>query len=297
MRSISDPLRLEMRGITKFFGPHAALDRADLTVRAGSIHAVVGANGAGKSTLIKVLSGFHRPDAGEILIDGAPIELAAPIDALRAGVVTIYQESNLCMDLSVLENVMLGRLEHRFGILERTSSRATVQGLVARCGLDCDLDEIVRDLSCGKRQLVQIARALAHDVKVMVLDEPTAALAHSESETLFAMIRSLRDEGTSIFYVSHRMPEIFDLCDEVTVLRDGRSVLTAPVTEVAENDLVAAMVERIPHRRQSAPDSAAMAMPVLDIRHLSGPGFTDVSLVARAGKILGSVWPRRLGTI
>lgn len=278
---------LRMRGITKYFGVNAALDRADLEVEKGTIHALVGANGAGKSTLIRILSGYFRPDAGDIELDGNRLDITSPSDSLKAGVVTIYQESHLCMDLSIRENVLLGQLDHRRGLINVETQRAKVAGLLERCGLDVDPEVPVGSLSPGKRQMVQIARALAHDVKVMVFDEPTAVLTHGESERLFAIIRNLSERGISVLYVSHRMPEIFQLCEAVTVLRDGHSVLAAPLATVNQNELIAAMVGRVPPRSEPAAAIDVESKPVLSLHLLSGQGFTEISFVAKAGRVLG----------
>ena len=218
-------VRLVMRGVEKAFGPVQALGGVDLTVCAGEVHALLGENGAGKSTLMKVLSGAHAPDAGELELEGRPYRPRNPQDARLQGVAMIYQELNLAPHLTVAENVALGREPSRGGFVQRGAREARVRAALERLQhAELDPDTPVSRLGPGPRQLVEIARALAHDARVVVLDEPTSSLGREDTERLFHVVRNLREEGVAVVYISHFLEEVQEIADGYTVLRDGRSV-------------------------------------------------------------------------
>src|SRR5688572_24406896 len=225
---------LALEDVSKSFGAVAALRGAHLELYSGEAHALVGENGAGKSTLVKVLAGVHGPDTGRVLLDGNPIELHSPAAARAAGIAVIYQEPTLFPDLSVAENIFMGRQPLASGRrIDRKGLAARCRELFDRLGVRMDPDRPARGLSIADQQMIEIAKALSFDARVLVMDEPTAALSGVEVERLFAVARSLRDADTAVLFISHRFDEIFALCQRVTVMRDGRWVSTDPIGEVS----------------------------------------------------------------
>jgi ribose transport system ATP-binding protein len=284
---------LVMRGIVKQFPGVRALDGVDLDVRAGEVHCLLGQNGAGKSTLIKVLSGAHQPDAGEVLLSGTSVRLANPTAAMRAGIATIYQELDLVDGLSVAENVFLGHERAAFGFTRRGDlSRATRQ-LLARLGHpEIRPGMEVGRLSPAGKQVVSMARALSLDARLIVMDEPSAALAHDEVANLFRIIREMTGQGVAVVYISHRLEEIREIGDRVTVLKDGRTVAVGlPARDTPTSEIVSLMTGRnveyvFPPRPQARAD--ADAPEILRVEGLTLPGrFADVSFTVRAGEIVG----------
>jgi ribose transport system ATP-binding protein len=281
-----------MTGIVKQFAGVRALDGVDLDVRAGEVHCLLGQNGAGKSTLIKVLSGAHQPDAGTISWDGEQITIGTPIAALRRGIATIYQELDLVDGLSVAENIYLGHEIATGGFVKRGQLRAKARALLARLGHpDISVNQEVGSLSAAGKQVVSMARALSHDARIIVMDEPSAVLAHDEVANLFRIIRDLTSAGVGVIYISHRLAEIREIGDRVTVLKDGRTVavgLPAKTTPTAQ--VVTLMTGRsieyaFPPRTATPFDGAA---DILRVEHLSrGQEFTDISFTVRAGEIVG----------
>jgi ribose transport system ATP-binding protein len=277
-----------MRGITKSFGATRALQDVSLEVRAGEVMALVGENGAGKSTLMKVLSGAHAPDSGTMELAGQPYAPRGPHAARLAGVAMIYQELTLAPDLSVEDNIMLGQEESSWGWLRRDRQRQRVRQALALLGHgELRPDTLVKRLSIGAQQLVEIARALVHDAKVIVFDEPTSSLTARDVEHLFGVIRKLRTSGLGIVYISHFLEEVRAVCDRCTVLRDGRSVGTAELKEITEAEIVSLMVgrsvdelfPRVPHTPGEV---------ILSLAGLCGQRIPrDVSLELRRGEILG----------
>ncbi|WP_288581881.1 ATP-binding cassette domain-containing protein, partial [uncultured Methylobacterium sp.] len=219
-----------LRGIEKSFGPIHVLRGVDFDLRPGEVHALMGENGAGKSTMIRLMSGAHRPDHGTVEIDGAPTRLSGPAAAQAAGIAVVHQELLLFPAMTVAENIFLGHApRRRSGLLDWPTMRERARAILDR--LDCpdlDVDEPVSRLSVANRQRVEIARALSRDARVLIMDEPTAALAEADVRRLLDVVRSLRAEGVGIVYVSHRMDEIFEISDRITVLRDGRTIATRP---------------------------------------------------------------------
>ncbi len=267
----SAPLLL-LREVTKRFAGVTALDRVDFELRRGEIHALLGENGAGKSTLIKVLGGIHIPEAGTIEIDGRPARIRGVADADRYGIRIIHQELSLAPNLSVAENIYLGREPARLGWLQRRQLDRDAAALVARLGLSeiRDVRQPVSRLSVAHQQLVEIARALSAQARILVLDEPTSSLSESETEALFVTLRRLRDQGVGIIYISHRLEEILRLADRITVLRDGRSIGTQPAAAVNQRELVRWMVGRdiVDHFHRPPARAGDVA---LEVRELWGP--------------------------
>jgi len=282
------PPLLKLRGVRKHFGGVVALDGVDFDLRAGEVHALLGENGAGKSTLIKVLGGIHRPDAGEVRIDGAPADLRDVADADRAGIRLIHQETALAPNLSIAENIALGREPTRWGLLDRRRMTADGEALRDELGMPelGDVRARVGGLTVARRQLVEIARALSSRARVLILDEPTAALSEVEASALHGRLRRLRDQGVGIVYISHRLEEIGRIADRVTVLRDGRTVGTQPAARFDPGELIRWMVGRDLTVRYPRPPHrpGPVALRVADLR---APGVHGVSLELRSGEILG----------
>ena len=280
---------LEVRNLEKTFPGVRALSGVSFDVRPGEAHALLGENGAGKSTLIKIVSGVYQPDAGEILIDGRVTRFATPEDAKRAGVATIYQELLLFPELTVAENIYLGHAPRaRGGRIDWRAMRAKADALLASLEID-DLaaDQIVGALSVGHRQRVEILRALSHDARILIMDEPTAALTESDVTRLFDIVRRLKSRGVGIVYISHRLDELFEIADRVTVLRDGAYVGAREVADTNAAELVQMMVgRRIENLFPKT--SAPIGAPVLEARGLvCHPMTRNVSLDVRAGEIVG----------
>ncbi|WP_434668299.1 sugar ABC transporter ATP-binding protein [Paraburkholderia sp. A3BS-1L] len=280
---------LEVKGISKTYPGVRALDRIEFSCSRGSVHALVGENGAGKSTLIKILSGATAPDEGELLLDGDPYSPGSPSEAVTAGVSTIYQEFNLIPALSVTENIFLGRERITRGLLDGVSMRREAQALLARIGAPIDVRRRVGTLSVAEQQLVEIAKALAVSARVLIMDEPSATLSDHELTLLYNVVRTLSRDGVTILYVSHRMDEIFDLCDTCTIMKDGRSVCTRKVAELDRASMIRLMVgrevdTRFPDRR----DVGGKTGIVLDVKGLRlDQRVQDVSFNVRAGEIVG----------
>ncbi|TKV61578.1 sugar ABC transporter ATP-binding protein [Nakamurella flava] len=285
-----EPL-LAMHGIVKQFAGVRALDDVSLQVRAGEVHCLLGQNGAGKSTLIKVLAGVHIPDAGELLWDEQPVRFSGPAAAVRAGIATIYQELDLVDGLSVAENVYLGHELSTAGYSRRRATTDATRRLLVRLGHpEIHPDTELRLLSMAQKQVVSMARALSHDVRLIVMDEPSAVLDPHEVESLFRLVEDLRRDGIAVVYISHRLEEIRRIGDRITVLKDGRVVaagLAARDTPTAE--LIALMTGRsIEYVFPARPGVPGDAPEVLSVQGLSRRGeFTDVSFGVRAGEIVG----------
>jgi len=282
-------LVLELRGIRKSFAGLVALCDATLALRPGAVHALVGENGAGKSTLIKILAGVHVPDRGDILLDGRPVHFANPARARDAGVAVIYQEPTLFPDLSVAENIYMGR--HPIGASSRRIQwpllYREVAGLLEQVGLKIDPRERVRGLSVADQQLVEVAKALSLKARVLIMDEPTAALTPDEVERLFAIVRRLRERGAAIVFIGHRLEEIFAISDHITVLRDGSYVGTYETGDLDAERLIALMVGRPLDTLYDKPASVPGA-PLLRVEGLRREGvFADISFEVRAGEIVG----------
>jgi ribose transport system ATP-binding protein len=280
---------LEGRGLSMAFGPIEVLHAVDCDVRAGEVHAVLGENGAGKSTLLKLVAGYHTPTAGEILLDGQPQRFRDSTEAEAAGIVMIHQELSLVPDLTVEENIFLGHERHRFGIVDRRSQRRDARELLATLRTNVDVNRRVRQLSVSQAQMVEIAKAVSRDVRVLCMDEPTDVLTGRETEVLFELVRRLTREGVAVLYVSHKLEEIKAIADRVTILRDGDKIGTFDIDELTPADMARRMVGRdiadmYPPKRPVAAD----AEPVLELEHVTVPGHAEgVSLTLRRGEVLG----------
>jgi ribose transport system ATP-binding protein len=280
---------VEMRGISKSFGGVRALRDVTFRSRGGQVHTVVGQNGAGKSTLMNVLSGVYAPDSGEILLDGQRVRLASPHEAQRAGISIIHQELNLLPDLSVAANVFMGReSRHRFGLLDFREQSRRAQEVLARLGMNIDPAERVGNLSVAQQQMVEIAKALSLNARVVIMDEPSATLGAAELERLFEVISALKEHGVAVIYISHRLGEIFQIADWVTVFRDGVIVDSLAITGIDRTSLVRMMIGSSSFTEQFPPRSASVGAEALRVEHLScAQVLSDVSLVVHTGEIVG----------
>jgi len=277
---------LRIEGVRKAFPGVVALDDVDFDLRRGEVHVLLGENGAGKSTLIKVLSGAHRPDAGRVLVEGQEVGIRDAQDAARLGIATIYQEFNLVPDVTVAENIFLGRQPRRFGFIDTKRMEAEAAELLERVGVDVSPSARVRGLGIAQLQMVEIAKALSLNAKVLIMDEPTAVLTTEEVDRLFAIARRLREEGVGLVFITHHLEEIAALGDRVTVLRDGRSVAHVDASE-PKDELVRLMVgrsidEQYPRERPEP------GQTLLQVRGLTRNGvFEDIDLDVRAGEVVG----------
>ncbi len=279
---------VRFEGIGKRFPGVQALRDVTLDIRRGACHALMGENGAGKSTLGKILAGIYRPDAGRVLLDGRPVAFRSPRDAFLAGIGIVHQELAFCENLSVAENLCLSRLPARGGFVSRRQMRARAEQALAAIGARLPIEAPMAGLSMGQQQLVQIAGALAGGARVIIFDEPTSSLSQVEARRLFALIKSLPARGITSIYVSHRLEEIFELCDTITVLRDGAVAGTRPARELGEKQLVEMMIGRPVDAYFPRHASAAGRDEVLRVERLSSPGkFSEVSFSVRAGEIVG----------
>jgi rhamnose transport system ATP-binding protein len=283
----SAPVALELRGAAKSFGPVVALADGTIELRAGEIHALVGENGAGKSTLVKILAGVHAPDTGEFLVDGKPVSFRTVADSKAAGISVIYQEPTLFPDLTVAENIFIGRQpKGRFGLISRSEMRRQARALFDTLGVPIDPDRIAEGLSIADQQIIEIAKAISLDARVLVMDEPTAALSGVEVERLFGVARSLRDRGAGILFISHRFDEVFELCDRISVMRDGRYIGVHDVAKVKIDEIVKEMVGR--ELGALFPKTVApVGKTVLAVNNLTRTGvFSDISFEVKAGEII-----------
>ncbi|WP_429164559.1 ribose ABC transporter ATP-binding protein RbsA [Aeromonas rivipollensis] len=278
---------LELTGIVKTFPGVRALDEAGLRVYPGQVMALLGENGAGKSTLMKVLTGIYQADAGTVSYRGQPVHFKGPRDSQDQGISIIHQELNLLPELSIAANIFLGREPRtRFGNIDHKQLRERASTLLARLGVKHGPDTRLGDLSIGEQQMVEIAKALSFNASVIIMDEPTDALTDTETEQLFVVIRELREQGCGIVYISHRLKEIFQICDSVTVLRDGKWIGEQAVSELDEDRIIEMMVGR--RLEEQYPRLVRELGPVsLQVKDLSGPGVNGVSFSLRQGEILG----------
>ncbi|WP_028225348.1 sugar ABC transporter ATP-binding protein [Paraburkholderia ferrariae] len=279
--------RLELRQASKSFGRVRALIDGSLTLWPGEVHALLGENGAGKSTLVKILAGVYRPDSGALRIDGVERQFATPAQAHDAGIAVIYQEPTLFFDLSIAENIYMGRQPlDRFGRIDYDAMRREVAALLASLGVDLKPGRLVRGLSIADQQVIEIAKALSLNANVLVMDEPTAALSLPEVERLFAIARKLRDRGVAVLFITHRLEEVFALTQHVTIMRDGAKVFDAPTSALTTQEIVAKMVGRdlaTFYPKADVPPGEVM----LRVRGLTRRGvFKDISFDVRAGEIV-----------
>jgi rhamnose transport system ATP-binding protein len=282
------PPALELSRVVKSFGAVVALRSGTITLEEGSIHALIGENGAGKSTLVKIIAGLYRRDAGTFRLRGEDVDFHSTAQSKASGIAVIYQEPTLFPDLSVTENIFMGRQPtNRFGRIDRKAMRAETQQIFGRLGVSIDPDRVTEGLSIADQQIIEIAKAISLDARVLIMDEPTAALSGVEVERLFAVARSLRDEGRALMFISHRFDEVFALCDTVTVMRDGSYIATTPIRETSVDELVRQMVGRdVAELFPKLP--AEIGDDVLVVEGLTRAGvFHDISFSVRAGEIVG----------
>ena len=277
---------VDMRGVSISFGPVQVLNGVNFDIRAGEVHALMGENGAGKSTLMKILTGIYRADNGILEIDGRPAEVKSPTDAQKLGIAIIHQELNLLPEMTVAENFFLGREWVKGGVLQKNAMQDAANKHLQALQANFTANDYIKDLSVSQQQLVEIARALSADAKVIIMDEPTAALTEPEIQRLFVLVRQLAAKGVGLVYVSHRMEEIFQICQRITVLRDGVSVGTENVADIHFNDVVRMMVgreltERFPKRKMKPGEVK------LSVNDLSdGHKIRHVSFQVRSGEVL-----------
>lgn len=281
---------LSIKGMSKTFGRNRVLDHINLDLRRGSIMGLMGENGAGKSTMMKCLFGTYQKDEGTITLDGREISFSGPKDALENGIAMVHQELNQCLERNVVDNLFLGRYPvNKMGVVDEARMRKEANDLFRRLGMTVNLTQPMRTMSVSQRQMVEIAKAISYSAKVIVLDEPTSSLMAQEVEKLFQMMRKLREQGISLIYISHKMDEIFEICDEVSVLRDGNLVMTKSTSETNMNELISAMVGRSLDNRFPPVDNVP-GEPILKIQNLStkfDPHLQDITFDVRRGEIFG----------
>jgi ribose transport system ATP-binding protein len=282
-------VNLSLENITKSFPGVRALNMASLTLAGGEIHALMGENGAGKSTLIKIITGVYPADSGAIKLDGRDLAFGSPRDAIAAGIAVVHQERNLIPHFSVAENILLERLPKRHGLVDFAQAYRETRAHLAKVGLEIDPAIEVRRLSVAQMQMVEITKALIHKANVLLLDEPTASLTEAEAETLFRLVRQLREAGTAILFVSHKLEEVLSLCDRVTVLRDGETTLmAAPVAGMTRGALIEAMIGRSERPVLPRTGGPQLGRPRLQIRELTTSfGHKGLDLSLHQGEILG----------
>ncbi|HYO11249.1 MAG TPA: sugar ABC transporter ATP-binding protein [Tepidisphaeraceae bacterium] len=279
---------IEYQNITKTFAGVTALDRVSLSIERGECHALMGENGAGKSTLGKILAGIYRADDGVVRIDGRPVSFRSPRDANKRGVGMVHQELAFCPDLSVAENLCMGQYPRRFGLVSRRDMRARAAELLDQIGVPLDVRQPMRALSTAQEQLVQIASAVGTGARILIFDEPTSSLSEPEAQRLFELIEKLKSRGVTMIYVSHRMPEVFRLCDRLSVLRDGRYVGTLTRAQASEDAVVRLMIGRSLDQYFPQHLHAQPRQTILRVENLASAGkFRGVSFDLRAGEIVG----------
>ncbi len=290
MADTQDDIVLSIRGMSKTFGRNRVLDHIDLDVRQGSIMGLMGENGAGKSTMMKCLFGTYQKDEGSIFLDGKEVNFSGPKDALENGVAMVHQELNQCLDRSVVDNLFLGRYPiNSLGVVDEGRMRKEAADLFRRLGMTVNLTQPMKNMSVSQRQMCEIAKAISYNAKVIVLDEPTSSLMAQEVDKLFQMMRKLKSEGISLIYISHKMDEIFEICDDVSVLRDGNMVMTKHTADTNMNELIAAMVGRSLDNRFPPVDNQP-GDTILSVQHLStkfDPYLQDITFDVRKGEIFG----------
>jgi len=277
-----------LQNVGKTFGPVTVIKDVTVSVYAGKVQVLLGENGAGKSTLIKMMAGVYQPDAGHIVVDGKTVTLPTTRAAEELGIATIHQELNLVPTLSIAENVMLGRMPTKHGMVDRSALRNRARAALALIGLDVDVDTLVGDLGIARQQLVEIAKALSINARILILDEPTAALTRHETQSLFAVMADLRRRGVGMLFISHHLDEIAEVGDTVTVLRDGEFIAEVPAS-TPEDDLVKLMVGRsIEDQFPRVAGNTSQATEILTVENLTSTGsFNDISFTVRAGEVLG----------
>lgn len=278
---------LRLDNVTKSFGPVEVIKGVDLTVRRGQVQALLGENGAGKSTLIKMIAGVHEPDSGRILVDGTEVKIPDTKASEALGIATIHQELNLVPTMSVAENIMLGRTPRRFGLVNRKHLKAQAQAALHLIGLDVDLDMPVGELGVAKQQLVEIAKALSMNARILILDEPTAALTGKEVDALFAVLEELKAKGVAMVFISHHLEELARIAETISVLRDGSFIAEVPA-DTDEDELVRLMVGREIENQYPREVPPERGEALLEVSELTADGaFHDVTFTVHAGEVVG----------
>ena len=280
---------LQVRNLVKTYGGVVALDDVSLDLLPGEVHCLAGENGSGKSTLIKIISGAEKPDSGEIVVDGVAHHAMNSTEAIKTGIQVIYQDFSLFPNLTVAENITLtAAVADRRRLYSQRAARPAAQAIVDELALDLDLDADVENLSVADKQLTAICRALVHDARVIVMDEPTTALTHTEVARLFSLVETLRGRGVALMFVSHKLDEVLAVSQRVTILRSGVHVLTAPAADLDPRTIARHMTGRDVKDERSVSELAADAPPVLEVDGLTLPGaYHDISFTLRRGEILG----------
>lgn len=290
MQDKKNDVILSIRGMSKSFGRNRVLDHINLDIKPGTVMGLMGENGAGKSTMMKCLFGTYQKDEGHIYLEGKEINFAGPKDALENGIAMVHQELNQCLERNVVDNLFLGRYPtNSMGIVDEERMKKKASELFRKLGMTVNLTQPMRAMSVSQRQMCEIARAISYNSKVIVLDEPTSSLTIQEVNKLFEMMRMLRKQGISLIYISHKMDEIFEICDEVSVLRDGRMVMTKKVSDTNMNELISAMVGRSLDNRFPPVDNEPKEVS-LSIQHLSTkfePNLQDITFDVKKGEIFG----------
>ena len=280
---------LEIKNLSKSFGKNKVLDGINLTVRQGSVMGLMGENGAGKSTMMKCLFGIYTRDEGAISLLNKSIEFKNPKEALESGVAMVHQELNLCLDRTVTDNLFLGRYPTNFGIVDEIKMFESASSLFSSLNMNVNPKTIMRTMSVSQRQMVEIAKAVSYNAKLIVLDEPTSSLTEREVKKLFSIIRALQKKGVSFIYISHKMDEVFEVCDEVAVLRDGKMILSKPIAETDMNEIISAMVGRSLDKRFPDVDNVPGEdfLKIENLKTKYAPVLEDISFTVRKGEILG----------
>ena len=280
---------LEIKNLSKSFGKNKVLDGINLTVKQGSVMGLMGENGAGKSTMMKCLFGIYTRDEGSISLLNKSIEFKNPKEALESGVAMVHQELNLCLDRTVTDNLFLGRYPTNFGIVDEIKMFESASSLFSSLNMNVNPKTIMRTMSVSQRQMVEIAKAVSYNAKLIVLDEPTSSLTEREVKKLFSIIRALQKKGVSFIYISHKMDEVFEVCDEVAVLRDGKMILSKPVAETDMNEIISAMVGRSLDKRFPDVDNVPGEdfLKIENLKTKYAPVLEDISFTVKKGEILG----------
>jgi methyl-galactoside transport system ATP-binding protein len=284
-----DDIVLEIKNLSKSFAKNKVLDGISLTVKKGTVMGLMGENGAGKSTMMKCLFGIYAKDEGQITLLGKPVDFKNPKDALENGVAMVHQELNQCLDRTVTDNLFLGRYPKRFGVIDEAKMAKESTQLFASLNMNVNPKSVMRKMSVSQRQMVEIAKAVSYDAKIIVLDEPTSSLTEREVKKLFSIVDDLRSKGVSFVYISHKIDEIFEICDEVSVLRDGKMVMSKPIKETEMNELISAMVGRSLDKRYPDVDNTP-GETYFEVRNLTTkyePVLEDISFSVRKGEIFG----------
>ena len=280
---------LEIKNLSKSFGKNKVLDGINLTVKQGSVMGLMGENGAGKSTMMKCLFGIYTRDEGSISLLNKSIEFKNPKEALESGVAMVHQELNLCLDRTVTDNLFLGRYPTNFGIIDEIKMFESASSLFSSLNMNVNPKTIMRTMSVSQRQMVEIAKAVSYDAKLIVLDEPTSSLTEREVKKLFSIVRALQKKGVSFIYISHKMDEVFEVCDEVAVLRDGKMILSKPIAETDMNEIISAMVGRSLDKRFPDVDNVPGEdfLKIENLKTKYAPVLEDISFTVKKGEILG----------